>query len=46
MREEKYDYEEDLAQEDMWDDDVESEYRPQRVNIPQKQKMPEYEEEY
>lgn len=39
-------YEEDLSQEDMWDDDVESDYRPQRVNIPQKQKMPEYEEEY
>lgn len=42
-----YEYEdEDLSREDMWDDDVESDYRPQRVNIPQKQKMPEYEEEY
>ncbi len=41
-----YEYEEDLSKEDMWDDDVESDYRPQRVNIPQKQKMPEYEEEY
>jgi sporulation protein YlmC with PRC-barrel domain len=31
---------------DIWDDDVESDYRPQRVNIPQKQKTPEYEEDY
>lgn len=31
---------------DVWDDDVESDYRPQRVNIPQKQKTPEYEEDY
>lgn len=36
---------EDAMVEDVWDDD-DSEYRPQRVNIPQKQKMPEYEEEY
>lgn len=28
---------------DMWDDD-EEDYRPQKVNIPQKQKMPEYDE--
>jgi sporulation protein YlmC with PRC-barrel domain len=32
--------------EDVWDDDVESDYTPQRVNIPQKQKTPEYEEDY
>lgn len=32
--------------EDVWDDDVESDYAPQRVNIPQKQKTPEYEEDY
>jgi sporulation protein YlmC with PRC-barrel domain len=31
---------------DIWDDDVEADYRPQRVNIPQKQKTPEYEEDY
>jgi sporulation protein YlmC with PRC-barrel domain len=31
---------------DVWDDDVESDYRPQRVNIPQKQRIPEYEEDY
>jgi sporulation protein YlmC with PRC-barrel domain len=40
-------YEDDLIEEDMWDEtDNEEDYRPQRVNIPQKQKMPEYEEEY
>jgi len=38
------DYDESMD-EDMWDDDDgESDYRPQKVNIPQKQKMPEYEE--
>lgn len=31
---------------DMWDDDAESDYRPSKVNIPQKQKTPEYEEDY
>lgn len=36
-------YDESL-EDDMWDDDVEDDYRPQKVNIPQKQKMPEYEE--
>lgn len=36
-------YDESLD-DDMWDDDVEDDYRPQKVNIPQKQKMPEYEE--
>ncbi|MBF2057199.1 MAG: PRC-barrel domain-containing protein [Cyanobacterium sp. T60_A2020_053] len=35
----------DAMAEDVWDDE-DSEYRPQRVNIPQKKKMPEYEEEY
>lgn len=37
-------YSNDDMEEDMWDDDVEDDYRPQKVNIPQKQKMPEYEE--
>lgn len=37
-------YQDDSIDEDMWDDDDESDYRPQKVNIPQKQKMPEYEE--
>ncbi|AFZ47811.1 PRC-barrel domain protein [Cyanobacterium stanieri PCC 7202] len=36
-------YNAELMEEDVWDDE---EYRPQKVNIPQKQKMPEYEEEY
>lgn len=36
----------DQIQNDVWDDDVESDYRPQRVNIPQTQKTPEYEEDY
>ncbi len=36
-------YDESLD-DDMWDDDMEDDYRPQKVNIPQKQKMPEYEE--
>jgi sporulation protein YlmC with PRC-barrel domain len=40
----KRDYDDDSLEEDMWDDDVESDYRPQKVNIPQKQKIPEYEE--
>lgn len=35
-------YQDDSIDEDMWDDD--DDYRPQKVNIPQKQKMPEYEE--
>lgn len=35
-------YDESLD-DDMWDDE-EDDYRPQKVNIPQKQKMPEYEE--
>lgn len=39
----KRDYDDSL-EEDMWDDDVESDYRPQKVNIPQKQRIPEYEE--
>lgn len=39
-------YDNDEIDNDVWDDDVESEYRPQRVNIPQKQKIPEYEEDY
>lgn len=37
-------YRDDSMDNDMWDDDDESDYRPQKVNIPQKQKMPEYEE--
>lgn len=36
-------YNAELMEEDVWDDD---DYSPQKVNIPQKQKMPEYEEEY
>lgn len=40
----KRNYDEDSLEEDMWDDDVESDYRPQKVNIPQKQRIPEYEE--
>ncbi|MBR8831458.1 MAG: hypothetical protein N5P05_000944 [Chroococcopsis gigantea SAG 12.99] len=41
----EYDYEEDGP--DVWDDDVEPEYNPPRVNIPEKRKerIPEYEEE-
>ena len=40
-----HEYEDD-EQEDVWDDDVKPEpYEPPRVNIPQKQKAPEYEEE-
>ena len=35
-------YEEESLEEDMWDDG--DDYRPQRVNIPKKQAMPEYEE--
>jgi sporulation protein YlmC with PRC-barrel domain len=37
-------YKDDSLDNDMWDDDDNSDYRPQKVNIPQKQKMPEYEE--
>jgi len=37
-------YKNDSIDDDMWDDDDDSDYRPQQVNIPQKQKMPEYEE--
>ncbi|MBR8828542.1 MAG: PRC-barrel domain-containing protein [Gomphosphaeria aponina SAG 52.96 = DSM 107014] len=41
-----YDYEDDDVEGDVWDDDVEGEpYHPPRVNIPQKQKAPEYYEE-
>ncbi|MBL1209901.1 PRC-barrel domain-containing protein [Geminocystis sp. GBBB08] len=39
----KRDYDNDSLTENMWDDDVESDYRPQKVNIPQKQRIPEYE---
>ncbi|ACK68033.1 PRC-barrel domain protein [Rippkaea orientalis PCC 8801] len=39
-------YEYDDVQGDVWDDDIEPEpYNPPRVNIPQKQKQPEYYEE-
>jgi sporulation protein YlmC with PRC-barrel domain len=41
-----YNYQDDHLESDVWDDDVESDYRPQRVNIPQKQRVPEYEEDY
>ena len=41
----EYDYEE-VTNEDVWDDDVKGEtYNPPPVNIPEKQKAPEYEEE-
>lgn len=36
-------YDESLD-DDMWDDEAQEDYRPQKVNIPQKQKMPEYDE--
>lgn len=41
-------YENQEIKNDMWDDDddLESGYRPEKVNIPQKQKTPEYEEDY
>ena len=42
----RLDNEDTDMREDVWDDDVESDYTPQRVNIPQKQKTPEYEEDY
>ncbi len=39
-------YEYDEMQEDVWDDDVKPEsYKPPRLNIPEKTKAPEYEEE-
>jgi sporulation protein YlmC with PRC-barrel domain len=38
-----YDYEENPA-EDVWDDDVEPDYNPPRLNIPEKKRIPEYEE--
>lgn len=39
-------YEYDAPAEDVWDDDIKPEpYNPQPVNIPEKQKAPEYEEE-
>ena len=42
----EYEYEEISTEDDMWDDDVKGEtYNPPPVNIPQKQKAPEYEEE-
>lgn len=41
-----YDYPKETVNNDVWDDDDESEYRPPKVNIPQKQKTPEYEEDY
>lgn len=41
----EYDYEE-ISDDDVWDDDVKGEsYNPPPVNIPEKQKAPEYEEE-
>ncbi|MGL5077601.1 MAG: PRC-barrel domain-containing protein, partial [Waterburya sp.] len=41
----EYDYEEAIV-EDVWDDDIKPEpYNPPPVNIPEKQKAPEYEEE-
>ena len=42
----EYDYEYNSAAEDVWDDDIKQEpYNPPPVNIPEKQKSPEYEEE-
>ena len=42
----EYDYEPAPSSEDVWDDDVKPEpYNPPPVNIPEKQKAPEYEEE-
>jgi L,D-peptidoglycan transpeptidase YkuD (ErfK/YbiS/YcfS/YnhG family) len=41
----KYEYEE-ISNDDVWDDDTEPKaYNPPPVNIPEKQKAPEYEEE-
>ncbi|MGK7935736.1 MAG: PRC-barrel domain-containing protein [Xenococcaceae cyanobacterium] len=41
-----YDYQSSEPPEDMWDDDIKSDsYTPPPVNIPEKQKAPEYEEE-
>ncbi|MCC0175719.1 PRC-barrel domain-containing protein [Waterburya agarophytonicola K14] len=41
----EYEYE-DVTSEDVWDDDIKPEpYNPTPVNIPQKEKAPEYEEE-
>jgi sporulation protein YlmC with PRC-barrel domain len=43
-RERDYDdYEENVGN-DVWDDDVEPDYTPPRVNIPEKKRIPEYEE--
>ncbi|MEG3438122.1 PRC-barrel domain-containing protein [Pannus brasiliensis CCIBt3594] len=42
-RERDYDYEES-AREDVWDDDVEPDYNPPRINITEKKRIPEYEE--
>lgn len=42
---EKYEYDE--VEQDVWDDDVEPEpYTPPRINIPEKTKEPEYEDNY
>jgi sporulation protein YlmC with PRC-barrel domain len=38
-----YDYEESPGN-DVWDDDVEPDYNPPRLNIPEKKRIPEYEE--
>lgn len=41
----EYDYEEELEADAWADDEAPKPYQPPRVNIPQKRKMPEYEEE-
>jgi sporulation protein YlmC with PRC-barrel domain len=41
-----YDYQHEDVENDIWDDVDSDEYRPPRVNIPQKQKTPEYEQDY
>jgi hypothetical protein len=42
----QYDDYEDKAEDDMWDDDVEPDYNPPRINITEKKKerIPEYED--
>lgn len=41
-----YDEQDGDIDNDVWDEDVDSDYRPQQINIPQKQKIPEYEDDY
>ncbi|MEM9539500.1 MAG: PRC-barrel domain-containing protein [Cyanobacteria bacterium P01_E01_bin.42] len=44
--EREYEYDEDVKR-DVWDDDVNpKDYKPQKLNIPEKTKMPEYEDNF